>query len=313
MNSYFVVFETTSDCDNDCIYCYNIWKKKNFPGNRSINEDKKRLLENVIEKIKPAGICFTGGEPLLCPELPEFIELCRPKVKFLSLATNGKNLGEDFFSRISPKKLDLLDISLPTLRDDKYAEICKSEGSEKVKSAFILAKKNGFRVNLSVTAMKINMDEIEDILRFAFAFSLDSATINFFAPSGRGEFFREELSLSLQDKISIMKKADEFSEKTGLPVIFGIPFERCRADISSLKNIKMSTCLCGVVKFAVDFEGSIRPCEMSGLVLGNILSDDLESILDREALKKFRSENYLSECPSCVSYNYCMGSCRFSG
>lgn len=313
MNSYFVVFETTSDCDNDCIYCYNVWKDtyKKYPP-EDCKVKKEDILEKILQKIAPTGICFTGGEPLLSPGIFDLLKYCRPKVKFLSLATNGKNLSEKFFSLVSPKMLDLIDISIPSLRESGYREICKSEGAEKVKYNITLSKNRGFRVNVSFTAMKINKDEIPDLLDFAFALSADSATINFFSPAGRGALIGERLVLTPDEKLQIIKIADEFSEKYGYPVIFGIPFERCRRDISPYKNIKMSSCLCGEVKFAVDFNGNIRPCEMSDLVLGNILSDDFTTVVKSEELKKFRSNNYSPDCTSCGSFNKCMGSCRFS-
>ncbi|MBN1150976.1 radical SAM protein [candidate division WOR-3 bacterium] len=313
MNDLFVVFEITRECDNDCLYCYNIWKNRNFQDSGKTNIDKKKALENIIKKIKPTGICFTGGEPLLSPELPELIELCRPDVKFISLATNGKNLDRNIFSRIDLKKLDLIDISLPTLMDEKYLYICKSGGLDNVKSAVAHAKKRRFRVNLSVTAMKINLVEIIDLLRFAFAFSCDSATINFFTPSGRGAENKEELALSTDEKLGIIKIADEFSGKYGFPVIFGIPFERCKGDISLFKNLKFGSCLCGIVKFAVDFYGNVRPCEQSDLVLGNILEDDFKQMLESDKLEKFRSNNFSEDCPDCSHYSLCLGACRFSG
>lgn len=313
MNDIFVVFEVTPDCDNDCIYCYNVWKNhENKTFGTSNRENSFKILENIISKIKPAGICFTGGEPLLCPDLSELIVFAKPGVRFLSIATNGTNLDHEFFSRIDSKKLDLIDISLPTLDEEKYVYICRSGRSEKVKSAFALAKKNGFRVNLSVTAMKMNLEEITDLLRFAFAFSCDSATINFFTPSGNGLFHRNELLLSHEDKLEIIRKADKFSEGTGLPVIFGIPFERCKGDVSSYKHVKFGMCLCGEIKFAVDFCGNVRPCEQSDIVLGNVFKDDFENILKSEKLKNFRSDNLSKHCKDCVHYASCLGGCRFS-
>ncbi|MBN2363886.1 radical SAM protein [candidate division WOR-3 bacterium] len=313
MNDLFVVFEATPDCDNDCIYCYNVWKNhENKTFGTSNRENSFKILGSIISKIKPVGICFTGGEPLLETGLSELIEFCRPEVKFVSLATNGKNLSEEFLIKNSSKIIDLIDISLPTLREEKYRQICGKDGVEAVKSNIALSKKHGFRINVSITAMKINFFEIRDLLSFAFAFSADSATINYFSPTGRGAKNKKELILSTDEKLELIKIADEFSGKYGLPVIFGLPFERCKSDISGFRNIKMSLCLCGVVKFAVDFEGRVRPCEQSSTVLGNILKDDFKDIVECEELKCFRNDNYSENCISCGHYQSCLGSCRYS-
>lgn len=312
MNEYSVVFETTPECDNDCKYCYNIWKKTRNPYPITPLGESILILENIISKIKPTGICFSGGEPLLCPDIFDLIKLSRGRVKMVSLATNGRNLGEDFFSKITPKLLGMIDISLPTLDNGKYAEICGSEGLEEVKSAIALTKKKGFRLNISITAMKVNLEQISEILEFAYAFSANSVFINIFTPSGRGEIHRKELLLSMGEKIQIIKIADKFSGKTGMQIFFGIPFERCRADISSYKNIHIGPCLCGIVKFAVDFLGNIRPCEQSDLVLGNVFRDDFRTVLESDGLAKFRSDNLSKNCADCIYYSNCLGGCRFS-
>ena len=82
-----------SGCNLRCPYCHNpalvLPEQSNAPG---IPESEVfAFLEQRKDKLD--GICVTGGEPTLQPELPEFLEKIRNLGYAIKLDTNGTNPG----------------------------------------------------------------------------------------------------------------------------------------------------------------------------------------------------------------------------
>lgn len=69
-------------CNAHCFMC-DFWKNKKI----EISEEE---FEDVLEKVQNVKmIRFTGGEPLLCDKLPEYINKCHLKGIKTSIITNG--------------------------------------------------------------------------------------------------------------------------------------------------------------------------------------------------------------------------------
>ena len=78
------------------------------------------ILEHLAEDHDELDIInFTGGEPTLHPQLPEFLEMCRDAgIRRLTISTNGLKLRDEAYVR----KLAALDarivLSLDTFRPE---------------------------------------------------------------------------------------------------------------------------------------------------------------------------------------------------
>jgi len=83
-------------CNLDCTYCppeiHNLVSPHTNAG---------KLFDTVdeISKIPNARISFTGGEPTVHPAFEDLLEYARPKIKWLSVTTNGTRTTE-FYERI---------------------------------------------------------------------------------------------------------------------------------------------------------------------------------------------------------------------
>ena len=76
-------YHITTRCNARCVFC-NIYKEKN----QSVN--KKDVVENLaaLKKIGIRFIDFTGGEPLLHPDLPEMLNTAK-KLGFMTTVTTN--------------------------------------------------------------------------------------------------------------------------------------------------------------------------------------------------------------------------------
>ena len=92
-----VVFEVTQDCNQDCAFCYNVWKCTDYPRGQLDTQRTKDLLDRIIRDYKPRILTFTGGEPLLRSDLLELIRHASKHVK-CNMISNG-TLVDDTVAR----------------------------------------------------------------------------------------------------------------------------------------------------------------------------------------------------------------------
>ncbi len=111
----------TGGCNMRCPFCHNGELVLNPPADMKIPEDeviahlKKRC--NVLQ-----GLCITGGEPTLQPDLTEFITRVRSLGYKIKLDTNG--LKPDILSELTDKgMLDYVAIDIKAGRNG-YAAAC---------------------------------------------------------------------------------------------------------------------------------------------------------------------------------------------
>jgi len=84
-------FEMTTQCNFNCVYCYNEFNK----GNKELTANE--IIE-VLEKWTQYGLIgleLTGGEPLTRSDFWEVLERLPDEISNISLLTNGSLLSED--------------------------------------------------------------------------------------------------------------------------------------------------------------------------------------------------------------------------
>src|SRR5882762_1445118 len=93
-------------CNIDCGYC-NEYDKVSAP----VPAD---TLKRRIDKLKDLGtsvVAFSGGEPMLHPDLDELIRHIRRRGMMAGLITNGYFLVPDRIAQLNQSGLDFLQIS----------------------------------------------------------------------------------------------------------------------------------------------------------------------------------------------------------
>ena len=147
----------TDRCNLRCTYC--------MP-EEVVFQDKGELLtfEEIVRFVRvaaPLGIDklrLTGGEPLMRRELPRLVALlCDvPGIRDLGMTTNGILLA-DQAQVFYDAGLRRINISLDTLDPDRFRQISRRDGLEKVIAGILAAKEAGFQ------PVKINAVSIRGI------------------------------------------------------------------------------------------------------------------------------------------------------
>ncbi len=156
-------------CNLRCFYC--------LPGNsRNFTEPAHRLdFDEIVRLVSLFGelgvrrVRLTGGEPLLRKNLPALARrLCAlPGIEDLSLSTNAALLSRQARA-LRDAGVSRLNVSLDTLRPERFARITGGASLEPVLDGLRAAREAGFDpVKINMLALKgINDDEFEAMVEF---------------------------------------------------------------------------------------------------------------------------------------------------
>ncbi len=159
----------TDLCNYRCTYCMPPEGVEWLPHSDILSFEE---IRSVVSAAIPLGINrvrLTGGEPLVRRGLPALVEMLThlPGIDEVYLTTNGSKL-EEFADALRAGGLSRINVSLDSLRPDRYRTMTRGGDIENVWRGIEAARKAGFEpIKLNVVVIKgVNDDEIEDFARF---------------------------------------------------------------------------------------------------------------------------------------------------
>jgi cyclic pyranopterin phosphate synthase len=150
-------------CDLRCTYCMP--EDQHFLKREELmtREEIATLAHLFIEKYGITKIRFTGGEPLMRPDVIDIVrDMAKLPVK-LGLTTNGMRLHL-FLDDLIAAGLKSLNISLDTFDAERFRKLSRREGHDQILANIEQAIDRGLHVKLNMVVMRgVNDDEL---LRF---------------------------------------------------------------------------------------------------------------------------------------------------
>jgi len=254
----------TDRCNLRCIYCGEDFL-------RLRHEDILRYEEiiRIITLFVRLGIRkvrITGGEPLVRKNIAFFLkELSKIKgIEEITLTTNGVLL-EEFIDQIRDSAIRRINISLDTLRPERYKEITGKDEFYKVWKGIYKAKEMGFDpIKINVVLLKgINEDEIMDFaelsirepfyIRFIEYMPVCSENKDLFV-SGK------DVKRIIQKRFRLVKVKEKDSPYSGPAIYYRI--EGAKGRIGFIDAISSHFCKsCNRIRLTAD--GYLMPCLFS--------------------------------------------------
>ncbi len=153
-------------CNFACTYCFTGRKPHKQAQSHLMQADEIETLAKIFVSLGINKIRLTGGEPLLRKDIVDIFQRLRPLDTQLTLSTNGYLL-DTFLDELKAADINSLNISLDTFREDRFFEIARYHGGEKVRKNIQLMIREGFDVKLNVVLMRgVNDDELFDFIAF---------------------------------------------------------------------------------------------------------------------------------------------------
>lgn len=309
-----VVLEVTYSCNQTCTFCYNSWYA---PGSKNVS---KKVLSpqkfcRILDKMKEweaDNVGFSGGEPLMNPDIFEIAEYSRANGFKNSLLTNGQ-----LVDRYSKEIADVFDVIQFALHGKEFSHNRLTGGNHYNNSLNGLLSLHEYDLPLSFAMVvnKQNLSEIGDLFELAGALDIKSFLINRFLPAGRGLENVEELILNEKETILMLEEVERASGEYGVPAFVGTPTPLCLDGLREYNFLLKEGCVAGRgLHCVVDPSGGLKVCNNSQTILGNCLENHPREIYEQSShVKGFVELRYTPKmCDECDKVEKCKGGCRES-
>ncbi len=152
-------------CNMRCKFCFatfhdvvaDVLPKGHLP-----REDALHVVEILAERF--AKVTFAGGEPMLCPWLPDLIRAAKQRGATTMLITNGSKLTQPWIAALAGE-LDWITLSIDSASDETHRLLGRAVGGKAITGVeYALAatwtQLSGMRlkVNTVVTALNVRED-----------------------------------------------------------------------------------------------------------------------------------------------------------
>lgn len=185
-----VVFNCTRTCNLKCVHCYSQSENKKYKDELS-TEEAKVFINNLAEFEIPV-ILFSGGEPMMRPDLMDLIEHATKKGLRAVLSTNGTLITKETAKKLREFNLSYVGVSLDGLKEVNN----KFRGSEKAFDMALEGIRNcmseGIKVGLRFTINKRNASEISGIFSLMRKEGIPRICFYHLVYAGRGSKLIEE-------------------------------------------------------------------------------------------------------------------------
>ncbi len=324
-----VVWDVTYACNLKCKHCYASAGKKHE--DELTNQESIELVDRLA-RLGISSLAFSGGEPLVRPDIIELVERASDHGMYVSMATNGTLIDKEKATELKEAGLEYLQISLDGATPASHNDFRSTPGAfERTVEGVRNAVQEGFFVNISTTLTREKVDEMPQIFDVCSELGIDWFMGYNFIPTGRGENILS-LDLSPEEREAVLNQfldrmGDvDFEILTTAPQFARVALERREGDSTivpthfynqevddSLFNLTEFVGGCGAGRFymAIRANGDIDPCVFFPLTVGNVRDDDLQEIWkNNEVFKELRDKDLLQDqCGSC-EYRYHCGGCR---
>ncbi len=186
-----VVWNVTRRCNLVCAHCYSHSDACVGCEDELSHEEGKALLDDLADYGSPV-ILFSGGEPLLRPDLVELAEYAVSRGLRAVISTNGTLITPQMARRLKGVGLSYVGVSLDGLREthDHFRGV--SGAFDRALAGIRACQEVGLKVGLRVTLFKGNRRELPGIFDLIEAEGIPRICVYHLAYSGRGAEMESE-------------------------------------------------------------------------------------------------------------------------
>ncbi|MGH9136157.1 MAG: GTP 3',8-cyclase MoaA [Acidimicrobiales bacterium] len=180
----------TDRCDFRCTYCMPAEGMTWLPRHDILSfEELERVARLLVGRFGIDAIRLTGGEPTVRAHLPVLVEKLAVLGTDLALTTNGARL-ETMAANLAAAGLRRVNISLDTLRRDRFAELTRRDALDRVLAGIDAALAAGLTpVKLNAVVIRgVNDDELVDLAAFGRDRGVVVRFIEFMPLDGEGHW-----------------------------------------------------------------------------------------------------------------------------
>jgi radical SAM protein with 4Fe4S-binding SPASM domain len=265
------------------------------------------VIESTLKQLNEMGtltLCFSGGEPLLHPNIAEILRKARERDFEIVLLTNLTLLTPELVKVFKEVNLSLVQTSLYSTVPEEHDYITQSKGSfVKTTTAIDILIEKNIPLQISCPIMKSNFRSYKNVLQYAEKRKCKAKTD--FIMMARYDFSTDNLNERLNEKETeefirdIIIYDKEYKELINTPLK-----EKKRNELA-----KETMCNVGLKSLCIASSGTVHPCSgWHGMVLGNVKEQPIKDIWEHSPrMLELRSitKGSIPKCLNCKDKQFC--------
>jgi len=328
-----VVYNCTSRCNLRCLHCYAASDSTRRDIELSTAQAKK-LLNDVLEVNAPV-VLFSGGEPLLRPDLFELMAEAKRIGLRSVISTNGTLINAETAKKLADANVSYVGISIDG-PEEFHDQFRQTSGCFKATmTGFENCKKADLRMGLRFTISNSNKEQVPAIFDICRDNGIRRVCFYHLIRSGRGKDI-ESQAVSRADTRKvvdmILDRTADFVSKGLLDEVLTVgnhadgPYllvkmQQQGKNIDQQKSLLLSNGgnRIGEKISSVGWEGSVYADQFwRNYPLGNVAQKNFKEIWtnpDEPVLQKLRNKSRFAHkrCLKCKWFDLCKGNFRFLG
>jgi len=327
-----VVWNVTRTCNLRCVHCYTNSDARQYPGELSTDEAR-----GVIDDLAAFGVpvvLFSGGEPLMRPDIDELIGQVRDHGLHAVLSTNGTLIDKAVAERLAGLTVTYVGLSLDSAEPATHDGFRGTPGAfERTMRGFDAAREAGLKTGLRLTLTRTTYEGLDGVFDFLEDRRIPRACFYHLVPTGRGT---AEAGLSLAESRRavevILRRTRELHDRGATTEVLTVDNHcdgpliyltlRAASDPRAEAVHRMLTFnggglwSSGVGIACIDETGGVHPDQFSRhAVLGNVRERPFSAIWTDESNEllaglRDRKPRIKGRCASCRFLDQCGGSLR---
>lgn len=288
----------TSECNLKCKHCYI-----STAGNDN-SLDHIKIKEVIVELTKIIGttdIVFSGGEPLMHPEIEYLLNFSKVLGHNVILFTNGTIINNKNINFIS-KNVNEIQLSMEGVSKDKFEEIRGKNTYTRFLNSLGLIKNHDLNLTLAVTSIDSVINDIEiNLIDFLKTYNYRKLNIRI-----SGELEKSGNSLKFPHNFFI---ANAKRKKKINSIINSVRRSGFTYKEGKQRNIHFSNCGIGS-SIVINSNGKIYPCNNFSVEFGDIYDNLENKIKSFNEINRRTSIKHMDHCKDCELLYICNGGCR---
>ncbi len=304
-----LVLEMTYKCPLKCPWCSNPLNFEDFTQELTTEEWKKVLHD--ARKIGSLQLGFSGGEPMLRPDIEELVGEADNLGYYTNLITSGMGLSKDRLKELKRVGLKQIQISLQHSDSAKNDAMVGIESFERKMACIEDIKSLGFPVVMNVPVSKYNIEAVGDIITLAEKNNIEFVEFANIQYYNWALLNRDELLPTIEQLEHAEAVVNEARARLGkkTTLFFVIP---------DYFDGRPKACMngWGAIHLTIAPDGSALPCQeaqtIKGLEFPNVRDNPLDWIWNESpAFNAFRGTEWMKKpCQDCDEKEKDFGGCR---
>ncbi|UCE85303.1 MAG: radical SAM protein [Deltaproteobacteria bacterium] len=324
-----VIWNVCMHCNMGCPHCYAAAVSRPSPTDLTTAEGLRLLAE--LAACGVSVVIFSGGEPLLRPDLFELLARARDLGIAPQLSTNGVFIDDAVAERLACAGVAYVGVSIDGLRafNDDYRRL--EGGYEAALRGLRAAKAAGMRTGLRMTLTSRNADQLDALIDVAEDVAADRFYASHLVYAGRGLKIADEDLSRAQARAALhhlFERAEaRLARGRGPRIVTGsndsngvllLRWIEARYGPTAARPVEALLLArggnsAGEKVLNIDHRGRVHPDQFwRRAVLGDVRTQSFESILAHPLRARLanRLDHLEGRCGACASRALCRGSHR---